>query len=360
MELEWWLEWWQDEKNAVISRQKKQKWKTVKTEGRIIHHPSLNYFYASLQCDTWLLHVGMCWAALCCSVVVQEEGAPTARDGYCHFSSIFVSVLSLHRCMEDGTWCCGKEIRVFFLIIIYELSWISSVNRHLMMVEMFPNEPRSCFVWGNWPLLRPPKENWFKVKCQTTCSSPRALWIKLITRISMFGLEGSQGSVTWVCYPADPPPSGEITRVWYNHSWSCTRWEVESWWRLIIRPPTIFQYVTVGSMHLRLGEWILAVCSYVRNSRPESPPCLESLGKIPVGLSSGDSITLLVDFTVTWTMTGLSILISVVPAKAVKQLCSLWGVEELLRFLEVVGLSHTPAPLSAHQGHYLSGGGPQL
>lgn len=141
----------------------------------------------------------------------------------CHFSFLFFSVLSLCWCMEDGAWCCGKEIRIFFLIIIYELSWISSANRHLMMVEMFPNEPRSCVVWGNWALLRPPKENWFKVKCQTKCSSSRALWIKLITKISVFGLEGSQGLVMWVCLPADPPPSGEITRVWYNHSWSCWR-----------------------------------------------------------------------------------------------------------------------------------------
>lgn len=187
----------------------------------------------------------------------------------------YLFLFCLRWCMEDGTWCCGKEIRVFFLIIIYELSWVSSVNRHLMMVEMFPNEPRSCVVLGNWPLLRPPKENWFKVKCQTMCSSPRALWIKLITRIRIFGPEGSQGSVMWVGYPVDPPTSGEITRVWTNHSWSCTRWEVESWWRLIIRSPTIFQYVTVGPMHL--GEWIPAVCSYVRNSW--SPTLFGILGK---------------------------------------------------------------------------------
>lgn len=147
-----------------------------------------------------------------------------------------------------------------------------------------------------------------------------------------------KAQLTWVCLPGDPPPSREIARVWYNHSlqegpasalhWSCTRWEMESCWRLIIRPP-IFQCV---GLHRRFPAPLVwgmdPDCSYVLNSRPELPPCLESLGKILVGLSSGDSITLLVDFTVTWTMNRMRILISVVPAEAVEQLCSLWGVDE--------------------------------
>lgn len=272
-----------------------QKWKTVKTEGRIIHHPSLTYFL----CVTPMSHLAVTrWdvsAALCCSVVVQEGGATTALI-ICHFSFIFVSVLSLRWCMEDGTWCCGKEIRIFFLIIIYELSWISSANRHLMMVEMFPNEPRSCIVWGNWPLLRPPKENWFKVKCQIC--SPRALWIKLITTISVFSLEGSQGSVTWVCLPADPLPSPGCDTIPAGVA-PGERWRAGE--GLLPGPQLSSSMLgfTVGSLHLQFEESILNVCSYVLNSRLELPPCLESLGKILLGLSSGDSITLLVDFTVT-------------------------------------------------------------